>query len=142
VDRAADREVELGWRLRPRLLRTDDLSVGGDGARFQRLEGDIGCHQLGQGCREPWGIGILGVQDGAFVGLEGKGGSGGSDRRSHQDRSDEEAKAHASSIIPVPSLNRRLRSFKNASLQNPPRCYTMEGQSLVIKNVVFWGISL
>jgi hypothetical protein len=88
--------AEFRRRLRRRLLRADDLSVRRDGARFQRLEGDVRCHQLGQRCREPWGIGILGVQDGAVIGLEDEGGGGGSDRRSHPDRSDEEAKARAS----------------------------------------------
>jgi len=64
------------------------------------LEGNVGCHQLGQRCREPLGIGILGVQDGAIIRLEDEGGGGGSDRRSQQDRSDEEVKARASQHHP------------------------------------------
>jgi len=39
----------------------DDLGVGRDSAGLERLEGEVGHHQLGQRCGEPLGIGILGV---------------------------------------------------------------------------------
>ena len=119
-DRAADREAELGRRLRPRLLRADDLSIGGDGARFQRLEGDVGCHQLGQRCREPLSIGILGVQDGAVVGLEDKGGAAEPTDGAIKIAPTKSPRPTRISVIPVPSLNRRLGSFKNAQALNNP----------------------
>jgi len=44
---------------------------------LQRLEGDIGRHQLGEGCRAPLGVGIFGVEHCAVIGLEDKGWTGG-----------------------------------------------------------------
>jgi hypothetical protein len=70
-----------------------------------------------------------------LVRLEDKGGASGSGRRSHQDRSDEEAKARASQYHPC-SLT--LRPFKKANLINQAAA---RGKISALKNVVFWGIS-
>src|SRR6516225_4366309 len=72
-NRAADWKAELRRRLQHRGLRTGNLGVGRDGAGLERLESNVGCHQL-QRCREPLSIGILGVQDGAVIALEDEGG--------------------------------------------------------------------
>ena len=84
-------QPELAWGLLRRLLGACQLGVGRDGACLQRLEGDIGRHQLGEGCREPLDVGIFGVEHCAVIGLEDKGWTGGRARRGHQDRSDEKA---------------------------------------------------
>jgi hypothetical protein len=93
------------------LLRADDLGLGFDGAFLQRLEGDIGRHQLGERGREPRRVGILGVEHGAVIRLEDESGASRSACRGHQDRSDEEAKTGASQHHPLfpHSIQRFLR---------------------------------
>ncbi len=88
-------QPELAWGLLRRLLGAHELGVGRDGACLQRLEGDVGRHQLGEGGGKPLGVGIFGVEHRAVIGLEDKGWTGGRARRGHQDRSDEKAKARA-----------------------------------------------
>src|SRR5678815_4455460 len=76
-DRLAHFQPELAWGLLRRLLGAYELGVGRDGACLQRLERNIGRHQLGEGCREPLGVGIFGVEHRAVIGLEDKGWTGG-----------------------------------------------------------------
>src|SRR5678815_5812153 len=66
-DRLAHFQPELAWGLLRRLLGAYELGVGRDGACLQRLERDIGRHQLGEGCREPLGVGIFGVEHRAVI---------------------------------------------------------------------------
>ena len=72
-DELAHFQPELAWRLLRRLLGAYEVGVGCDGARLQRLEGDIGRHQLGEGCREPLGVCIFGVEHRAVIRFEDKG---------------------------------------------------------------------
>ena len=51
--------------------------AGRDGACLQRLEGDVGRHQLGEEGGKPLGVGIFGVEHRAVIGLEDKGWTGG-----------------------------------------------------------------
>ena len=102
-------QPELAWGLLRRLLGAHELGVGRDGACLQRLEGDVGRHQLGEGGGKPLGVGIFGVEHRAVIGLEDKGWS-------PADVPDEAIKTAPTrrprparlSIILVPSLNRRL----------------------------------
>ena len=70
-------QPELAWGLLRCLLGAYELGVGRDGACLQRLEGDVGRHQLGEGGGKPLGVGIFGVEHRAVIGLEDKGWTGG-----------------------------------------------------------------
>ncbi len=75
-------QPEFARGLLRRFLRADDLGVGRDGAGLERLEGDIGRHQLGERGGKPHDIGIFGIEDGAVIRLEDERGPRGGRRRS------------------------------------------------------------
>src|SRR5262249_5946886 len=122
LERVVERDLlalfqpELAWGLLRGLLGAGELGVRRNGAGLQRLKGDVGGHQLGERGGEPGNVGILGGEYGAVIGLEEERGGGGSDRRSHQDRSDEEANArasrHRSWFLFPHSIDRRRSSLK------------------------------
>ena len=129
-DRAADRKPELARRLLRRLLRAGDLGVGRDRAGLQRLEGDVGRHQLGQRCREPLGVGILGVQDGAVIGLEDESGAGGSAEGAIKIAPTRRPRPARLSIIPLPLIQLAFAltaSLTSAQRSRPGRLRDVDG---------------
>ena len=75
-DRLALFQPELARGLLRRSLGADGFGIGLDLAGLHRLEGHIGCHQLGEGCRKPLRVGVLGVEHCAVIGLEYQGWAG------------------------------------------------------------------
>src|SRR6476661_1753487 len=70
-------------------LRAGDLRVRLDFPRLQRLEGDIGGHQLGQRGREPLHVGVFGIEHRAVDRLEHESGPRAGDRWSDEQRPNE-----------------------------------------------------